>query len=90
MSTASVAPRPAAYPLTYQTVDDLEKGAGGTVEGDLSAALDVARQGFVRKTLGERGSARGGAADAATAPLFSLPPAAEGAALTTPTAQHHP
>ena len=51
MAAASVA-RPAAYPVTYVEVeDDLEKG--GAVEADLASALDVARQGFVSKTLGE-------------------------------------
>jgi hypothetical protein len=42
--------RPQAYPTSYQTVDDVEKGG---VEDDLGVGLDVARQGFVRKTLGE-------------------------------------
>jgi hypothetical protein len=48
---AAVARPAAAYPVTYVTVDDdLEKGG---VEGDLAVAVDVARQGFVSKTLGE-------------------------------------
>lgn len=47
---ASVA-RPAAYPVSYQTVDgDLEKG--GTVEADMDISMNIARQGFIRKTLG--------------------------------------
>jgi LysM repeat protein len=49
---ASVATRPVAYPPSYQVVSgDVEKGEA--VENDMSVAQNVARQGFVRKTLGE-------------------------------------
>jgi FtsH-binding integral membrane protein len=49
------APRPPAYPVSYRTLHedsggDVEKGSG--VEADMLTALDVARQGFIKKTLG--------------------------------------
>jgi hypothetical protein len=52
INMASVAPRPSAYPTSYQTLvgGDVEKGSAD----DMGAAVDVARQGFVRKTLGKR------------------------------------
>lgn len=69
---AAVARPAAAYPVAYATVvDDLEKGG---VEADVAAGLDVVRQGFVAKTLGERTRRRRRRRRNARALDFSPPP----------------